>query len=258
MKRLQSNLTYVLDGSAAGADVRQARRVKEMARARAEKDVVEQRRVLEEAEEQYAAGDYEAADASYSRALELGRKREQIAADEDRDVSAQNRVVEKKRAKARVKYKERTEIDFDGVDVSGELVKLQGNLILDRKTAPPPSPEVEPEPELEVAAEVESVEEEVVVERVRREPATVHGSVQALLAPRRPRIRLPRLPPRRSKRAAPAEAPEPDSFPPPTVTAASASVVIPELGESVLYQRRLLPAGAADEVVLSVRPRRKR
>ncbi|MDX1746189.1 MAG: hypothetical protein R3324_09655 [Halobacteriales archaeon] len=34
-----------------------------------------------------------------------------------------------------VKYKERTEIDFEGVDVSGELVKPQGSLVLDRRKA---------------------------------------------------------------------------------------------------------------------------
>lgn len=34
-----------------------------------------------------------------------------------------------------VKYKERTEIDFDGVDVTGELVKPQGQLLLDRRKA---------------------------------------------------------------------------------------------------------------------------
>lgn len=34
-----------------------------------------------------------------------------------------------------VKYKERTEIDFDGVDVTGELVKPQGALLLDRRKA---------------------------------------------------------------------------------------------------------------------------
>jgi hypothetical protein len=34
-----------------------------------------------------------------------------------------------------VQYKDRTEIDFEGVDVSGELVKPQGALLLDRKRA---------------------------------------------------------------------------------------------------------------------------
>lgn len=34
-----------------------------------------------------------------------------------------------------VKYSERTEIDFEGLDVNGELVKPQGALLLDRKRA---------------------------------------------------------------------------------------------------------------------------
>jgi len=34
-----------------------------------------------------------------------------------------------------VKYKARTEIDFEGVDVSGELVKPSGSLLLDRRKA---------------------------------------------------------------------------------------------------------------------------
>ena len=35
----------------------------------------------------------------------------------------------------KVSYKARTEIDFEGVDVSGELVKPNGALLLDRKRA---------------------------------------------------------------------------------------------------------------------------
>lgn len=35
----------------------------------------------------------------------------------------------------RVIYKQKTEIDFEGLDVSGELVKPQGALVLDRKKA---------------------------------------------------------------------------------------------------------------------------
>jgi len=34
-----------------------------------------------------------------------------------------------------VTYKKRTEIDFEGVDISGQLVKPQGALLLDRKRA---------------------------------------------------------------------------------------------------------------------------
>ena len=34
-----------------------------------------------------------------------------------------------------VEYQSRTEIDFEGVDVTGQLVKPQGALLLDRKRA---------------------------------------------------------------------------------------------------------------------------
>ena len=45
---------------------------------------------------------------------------------QDEDLGDSNREV---------KYKERTEIDFEGVDVTGELVKPQGQLLLDRRKA---------------------------------------------------------------------------------------------------------------------------
>jgi hypothetical protein len=35
----------------------------------------------------------------------------------------------------KVIYKERTEIDFEGVEIAGELVRPQGQLILDRQRA---------------------------------------------------------------------------------------------------------------------------
>jgi len=37
--------------------------------------------------------------------------------------------------KPRVIYKQKTEIDFEGVEIDGELVKPQGALLLDRKRA---------------------------------------------------------------------------------------------------------------------------
>lgn len=40
-----------------------------------------------------------------------------------------------KKEEPKVVYKERTEIDFESVDVVGELVKPQGALLLDRKRA---------------------------------------------------------------------------------------------------------------------------
>jgi len=35
----------------------------------------------------------------------------------------------------KVVYKQRTEIDFEGVELQGELIKPQGSLILDRRSA---------------------------------------------------------------------------------------------------------------------------
>ena len=40
-----------------------------------------------------------------------------------------------KKEEPKVVYKERTEIDFEGVEIDGELVKPQGALLLDRKRA---------------------------------------------------------------------------------------------------------------------------
>ena len=40
-----------------------------------------------------------------------------------------------KEEEPKVIYKERTEIDFEGVEVAGELLRPQGTLILDRKRA---------------------------------------------------------------------------------------------------------------------------
>ena len=40
-----------------------------------------------------------------------------------------------KEEEPKVIYKERTEIDFEGVEVAGELVRPQGSLVLERKRA---------------------------------------------------------------------------------------------------------------------------
>jgi hypothetical protein len=40
-----------------------------------------------------------------------------------------------KEEEPKVIYKERTEIDFEGVEIAGELVRPQGTLLLERKKA---------------------------------------------------------------------------------------------------------------------------
>lgn len=249
VQRLQSNLSYVLGGVTSGVDVAQARRVKEMARARAEDDVLEQEKVLREAEQQYAAGDYDAAEQNYSRALELGSTLERLATEEDVEVRSQNAVVAKKldatRKRKKVADKDTTTIDFEDVVVSGEIEKPSASLLLDRAIVVEESIELLPEPLVE-ASEIQ----------VRR----TGGSADVSVAQSLPGVTGGKKRPRRAARSrADQNAPAPPPPPPPmTVTAASASVVIPELGEPVLYQRLLLPAGAPDSVPLSVRPRRKR
>lgn len=42
---------------------------------------------------------------------------------------------DRKEEKPKVVYKERTEIDFEGVEIAGELVRPQGTLILERHRA---------------------------------------------------------------------------------------------------------------------------
>ena len=44
-------------------------------------------------------------------------------------------MAQEEEEERKVVYSERTEIDFEGLDVSGELVKPQGALLLDRKKA---------------------------------------------------------------------------------------------------------------------------
>ena len=50
-------------------------------------------------------------------------------------VSASAYADEPKEPEPRVIYKQKTEIDFEGGEVDGELVKPQGALLLDRKRA---------------------------------------------------------------------------------------------------------------------------
>ncbi len=43
--------------------------------------------------------------------------------------------ADEKEEEPKVVYKQRTEIDFEGVEIDGELVKPQGSLVLDRRHA---------------------------------------------------------------------------------------------------------------------------
>ncbi len=50
-------------------------------------------------------------------------------------LSAPARAGDEAEEDRRVVYKQRTEIDFEGIEVQGQLVKPQGALLLDRRSA---------------------------------------------------------------------------------------------------------------------------
>lgn len=163
--KLQSNLD-VVSGKDDGDEV-MARRVKDQARARAAEDEYRQQEVLREAEEAYRAGDYERAEASYEEALVLGDKLSKLEQNEAVEVDARNssassgysasvaknEAKEKEKAPERsrsiatktpaadpyvlrdedkpVAYEQKTEIDFESVEISGELVAPEGAYTID-------------------------------------------------------------------------------------------------------------------------------
>ena len=98
--RLRSNLSVVLDGAKAKKaktpETAATRRLKALARARSEDDLIVQREKIDEAEDYIAQGDYTKAQRSYETALEIGNRLERIAADEDVSQQVQNEDLRQK------------------------------------------------------------------------------------------------------------------------------------------------------------------
>jgi hypothetical protein len=112
--RLQANLDVVSgkDGpvgkASQGGEVTVERRIKEQAKARASSDVQQQAELEREAEDLRRRGDYERAEAQYSRSLVIGEKLAKLEQTESVEQSARNVALaaeiaetKKKRAKAR-------------------------------------------------------------------------------------------------------------------------------------------------------------
>ncbi len=165
--RLKSNIDLVLSEDkeaekGSGQAVALQRRVKEQAQARAKKDVAKQAELLTEADEAYLSGDYEKAEQVYEEALEIGKNLERIEQSESVEQSYSNVAVTEKLSKTKSEKKkkrkvtlnqgpsevseaegrrvdglpdnqratrDRTEIDFEGQDISGELAKPDGAYI---------------------------------------------------------------------------------------------------------------------------------
>lgn len=132
--RLQSNLDVVFGGQDdAGSAL--SRRVKDQARARAFDEEQKQKELEEEADEALATGDYEAAEAAYREALDIGATLQRLEQTESREMQSQNLVIETKLSKARsikakkgrskrdtsVTTSEVVVLDFEADEISGEL-----------------------------------------------------------------------------------------------------------------------------------------
>jgi hypothetical protein len=138
VSRLQSNLDVVFDDGE--TDDALGRRVKDQARARAVEEERRQVALEQKADELLDAGDYEAAEKAYDEALQIGGLLEKLEQSESREVQKGNASVSLKRAKAKKAkerraeaevYTKRTTIDFDDVEVSGELEKPAGFVVID-------------------------------------------------------------------------------------------------------------------------------
>ncbi|MBK8264056.1 MAG: hypothetical protein IPK80_22305 [Nannocystis sp.] len=160
--RLQANLDVVSgkDGpvgkASQGGEVTVERRIKEQAKARASSDVQQQAELEREAEDLRRRGDYERAEAQYSRSLVIGEKLAKLEQAESVEQSARNVALateiaetKKKRAKARPKPRATSAsrptkdsgvvlYDFDDDSLEGELAR-------------PPLPEAKPSEPLVLA-----------------------------------------------------------------------------------------------------------
>ena len=338
IERLESNLQLVLEG-AQGGDVAQARRVKEQARARSQTDVVRQEAIYRSAEERWAVGDYKGAEVAYAEALKIGKKLEQLSADEDVEFESDNIALEGKIAAAK-DAQERRSANLSSVTPearqaaeaaarqAAEAAARQAAEAAARQAAeaaaraapdelpravgaapdptetrrrarghrstgergdrvadvPPPSvveppgimveapePALQADPMLRHWLEADEAPDDVsealpLVDELGlpleledewiEVPIEASGSSSLSFTPGVEVER--RWGARSSRRDRPAAdpAPTPAPAPAPAVSAAALSVVVPTMGEPVLYQRLLLPAGAEDAV--PVRARRTR
>jgi|GEM_PF-4384116 len=164
----------------------------------------------------------------------------------------------------------RTELDFEGIEVSGELVKPQGALLLDRKKVPakhdelaneaaefipqaaepPPMPVEAPTPEPEPMVDVQTASAEVRMARVRRRPVRhAMGAVVDALTPD-PKPAHPPRPP--LPEAAPGMTPLPTG-----ISAARGDVALPVDPARLLHvEQQLLPADTAATFRVHLRPDR--
>ena len=236
VERLRSNLNYVLDGQVDG-DQAQAKRVKELARARAGSLVEEQQAAVQKAEEHLLAGDYARAATRYEEALTLGTTLEQLADEADTEIAARNTAL-------------REEMEALGTPPRP-------------KAKPTQTPAIPPQDGVTITYHYQSGDVTVAAKQKAVDVESTSRSVALT------KEFLDKIPSGRSYQNAATFAagvqdngtgsPDRSASPqtvapaPPSVIAASMSVIVPSQGDVVRYQRRLLPAGAKDAVPLRSR-----
>ncbi|HEY8377085.1 MAG TPA: hypothetical protein VIK91_11375, partial [Nannocystis sp.] len=292
MARLQSNLDVVSGKAISSQDLSLQRRVREQARARAYAEVQAQADLMKKAEEAKARGDYEEAASSYRQALDVGGKLAQLEQAESVEQKVTNAQIARYFADAQTMVETKRGIrrrtadtaedkaakafaqdgitgawvrpegansravtpdrDADGIaDASDAVRALEevrsgvnvaeevpqtaptiGGVTIDASMSTSPAPPPEPTADAPV--------ERVQISVIRRA-----NKPKRRIVPLRQRAGGPAAPPVRAS-------PEP-GMPTPVVHASALSVVVPAVGEPVLYQRLLLPAGAAYAVEIAAR-----
>ena len=123
-----------------------SRKVKDTAKAKVAYKEVEEVELVEEAEQSMLSGDYERAETLYAQAAEISDDLAQYDQVESNENSYRANESRKKAEEARnrrgetqtrgaVQSRTATVIDFEGIEVDGELVKPQGALVVDRTDA---------------------------------------------------------------------------------------------------------------------------
>lgn len=220
------------------------RRVREQARARSEHEFRAYEETRREAERREATGDYTGAEEQYREALELGKKLEGLEQEESTEIADDNIRLDAQLAEVRTKKKAKRDRDD----------RARG------PAAPPPEPRASPVERrglgglgsmgtgrggggsrgsrVTITLEEETIEGELVL------PGSGYYDFEPVPEP------TPAQDPADDKDADGLVDQPTDAL---VVTASTRSVPVPRVGDPLLYQQLLVPAGAAPRVVIRAR-----
>jgi hypothetical protein len=283
MERLQSNLDLLFadpEPQAEKADKTAERRIKAQARARSSGKARKQKEVVDEAEEAERKGDYAQAEELYIEALKYGQELAALEEDESVEQSAFNLLLTENLLLLDTKKSSREEANSDWwetdiqTEVSGFLdfevseenffdLEYDGSFLLGGQLLGDQDDNGRISGEVGLGSTGSGVGGGGSVSMIRQGHA-YGGSAAGMAAPPSQDDRSPLFaalitedrPGRLGRRSRSRYYHETGALPAPRVTASVLSVTIPAAGQAVYYQRMLLPAGAASEVVLEAEPTR--